>query len=183
MKNYTLREDEIVLFKCKVKVKSLNDKCDEVELLLTNLNIVFLGNANKEVHDVKSIKVYNSTYQVIRKSNNVEIYMLKTEKCIEFPSVKLAKEFTDTSLRLVSGYSKFVRGVKKAQRVVEETNQALNIDIGKAIKNTATVVGSVAIEVSGLSTVGKKTKLLGNIAKGIIHSKPNAKPEQKNKEK
>jgi hypothetical protein len=178
MENYTLRDDETVLFKNEVKVCTNNKKFVDAELLLTNLNFVFIykkkffgKSMENEVFDAKSVKIYDSTYQIIRKNKTVAIYMIGAEKTIEFPSLKLAKEFSDVALRLVSGFSKLVRGVKKAQKAVNETEDALDIDIKKAIKTSAVTVGTVAINVANSPIAGKKTKLLGTIAKSILHAK------------
>lgn len=173
MENYILRDDETVLFTSRVKLQTTSKKNIEVELLLTNLNFVFIkqkkffsNTAEKEVYDIKSVKIYDSTYQIIRKNKIVEIYMIGLEKFIEFPSQKSAKEFTDIALKLASGYSKLVRGVKKAQKAVKETEEALDIDIKGTTKKAVAFAGEVAIAM-GETSKSPKIKLFGNIAKGI----------------
>ena len=173
MENYILRDDETVLFKSKVEMQITSKKKIEVELLLTNLNFVFIRDkklfakkVENEVYDVKSVKKYDATYQIIRKNKKVEIYMIGVEKFLEFSTQKEAKEFTDVALKLVSGYSKFVRGVKKAQKSVKETEDALDIDIKETTKKAVAFAGEVAI-VMGENSKSPKIKLFGNIAKGI----------------
>lgn len=178
MENYKLQANETVLFKGEVQLISGKRK-SKVELLLTNLNFVFIEKTKKflstmidvATYDVKDVKLYDEKYQIIRKKNQVDIYLLTAEKFIEFPSVKIAKEFTDTALRLVSGYSKLVRGVKKVQKSINETNEALDIDVMKIAKTTAVAVGNVAIDVAAGPGAGKKTKTIGRIAKSILRPK------------
>ena len=173
MENYILRDDETVLLASRVKMQTTSKKSVEVELLLTNLNFVFIKdkkffskNVEKEIYDVKSVKIYDSTYQIIRKNKKVQIYMIGVEKFLEFPNQKIAKEFTDIALKVVSGYSKLVRGVKKAQKAVKETEDALDIDIKGTTKKAVAFAGEVAIAM-GEASKSPKIKLFGNIAKGI----------------
>lgn len=184
MENYILRDDETVLLSSRVKMQTTNKKNVEVELLLTNLNFVFIKDkkffskkAEKEVYDIKSVKTYDSTYQIIRNNKKVQIYMIGVEKFIEFSSQKEAKEFTDIALKIASGYSKLVRGVKKAQKTVKETEEALNIDIKETTKKAVAFAGEVAIAM-GETSKSPKIKLFGDIAKGI--KKVNEKNKQSN---
>ena len=182
MKNYILKNNETVLFKSEAKICLKNKKYLDVDILLTNLNFVFIykkkffsAPIENEVFDIKTVKIYDSSYQIIRKNKLVDLYLIGAEKTIEFPNLKLAKEFADVALKLVSGYSKFVRGVKRVQKTVDETEVALNIDIGQALKTTAVTVGNIAIEASGLPIAGNKTKIIGAIAKSLIQ--PNNKQQ------
>ena len=92
------------------------------------------------------------------------------EKFVEFSSVKIAKEFSDVALKLVSGYSKLVRGVKKVQKTIEETNQAWDIDVVEIAKKTAVKAGNLAVDVA-VPGAGKKTKMLGRIAESLMKPK------------
>lgn len=173
MENYILREDETVLFKSRVQMQITSKKKIEVELLLTNLNFVFIRDKKffsksieNEVFDVKNVKIYDATYQIVRKNKKVEIYMIGVEKFLEFPTLKSAKEFTDIALKLVSGYSKFVRGIKKAQKSVKETEDALDIDIKETTKKAVAFAGEVAV-VMGENSKSPKMKFFGNVAKSI----------------
>jgi len=123
----------------------------------------------KEVYDVKEIKIYDEKYQVIRKKKKVDIYMLSGEKFLEFQKEKQAKEFSNAVLRLVSGESKLVRGVKKVRKAVSETNDSLDIDVVEIAKKTANLAGEVAVAAATGAGAGKKTKMLGKIAGALMH--------------
>ena len=178
MENYNLQANETVLFKGEVQLVSGKRK-SKAELLLTNLNFVFIEKIKKflstmvdvETYDVKDVKLYDEKYQIIRNKKQVDVYFLTGEKFIEFSSVKTAKEFTDVALKLVSGYSKLVRGVKKVQKSINETNEALDIDVVNIVKKTAVVAGNVAIDVAAGPGAGKKTKTIGKIAESILRPK------------
>lgn len=167
MDKYKLGKEEVVLFKGKANCVDEQDKI-AVDLLLTNLNFVFTATEKdeREIIDAYEVKVYRENYQIIQKKNLVEIYFTDTEKYLEFETPKVAKEFTAVALRLVSGYSKFVRGVKKAQKEVSDTEEALGVDIKETTKKVGAFAGEVAI-VMGENIESPKMKLFGNIAKGI----------------
>lgn len=179
MENYQLKSNEVILFKGIVNDLQDNKKKIQKELILTNLNIVLVTTIKKlfktevvmEEYKVEDIKTYNGTSQVIRKGASVDVYLLSCEKFLQFDKIKQAKEFTQAALRVASGYSKFVRGVKKVQQTVQETNEALDIDIVDIAKKTAIVTGSVAIELAASSDAGKKTKMFGKIANALLHPK------------
>lgn len=63
-------------------------------------------------------------------------------------------------MRLLSGNSKLVRAVKKVKKEINETEEALDVDITGAAK----VVADVALEVAGATTGGKQA---GKFSKGI----------------
>ncbi len=189
MENYELQKDEVILSRAQVvilpngkesKAKMLTKT--ECELLLTNLAFVFTtkqkvllrkATIESEVYDIKTVKWYNEVPHIRIKGKVVEIYFANGEKFVQFSNKKEAKEFTNTALRLVSGQSKFVRGVKKAQKEISETGEALNVDIIGAAKTVAGVAGTVAIGAAEMAGAGKKTKTLGLIAKAIKGKKNN----------
>lgn len=176
MENYKLQSNETVLFKGEVDLIRGTKKI-KAELILTNLNLVFIIKSKKffhtelekEVYDVKEIKIYDEKYQVIRKKKKVDIYMLSGEKFLEFQKEKQAKEFSNAVLRLVSGESKLVRGVKKVRKAVSETNDSLDIDVVEIAKKTANLAGEVAVAAATGTGAGKKTKMLGKIAGALMH--------------
>lgn len=59
----------------------------------------------------------------------MDIYFKSGELFLEFEKEKEAKEFCERALKLVSGYSKFVRSVKRVKKSINETNEALDIDM------------------------------------------------------
>ena len=72
----------------------------------------------------------------------------------------------------MSGKSKFVRAVKKAQKAIKETEDELGIDLVGAAKTTAGIAGSVMVK-STENTVGAKTRFLGVVAKTIMNPNKN----------
>ena len=174
MKHYELQQNETILYRGNVEVsvdgaKTSKEAKFNTELILTNLNFVFLTqkkklfghNTTKEVFDVNEVKFYDDSAQIIRKKSYVDIYMLNGEKFITFPKEKEAKLFCDKALKLVSGYSKFVRGVKKTQKAINETNAALDINIGEAVSTVAAVTSEAVITLSDQENASPKMKFAG----------------------
>ena len=190
MKNYELKNDEIVLYRGSVvvlpdgkKEKESRLKKIESELSLTNENLVFTTKIKKvfqketcetEIYPIDHIKIYQDRPHIMLKGKSVDIYFIGTEKFIEFPDKKAAKTFTDTALRAITGHSKFVRGIKKAQKEVDETSKALNVDIVGVAKTVVGIATNVAIENSAVAGASKGSKFLGMLAR-------NAKKKNDNK--
>lgn len=187
MENYTLKDDETILFRSTAillpdgKRDPKNEKsCD---LSLTNQNILVKTSVKKlfkavqetEVYALQDVKVIDEDIQVIRRKSTVDVYIKEKELYLEFENEKSAKEFCDKALKQISGFSKFVRAVKKTQKVIKETNEALDIDIGKIAQNAAFVASEVTVEVATMGT-GKKAKAVSKIAEMILKKKP--KPEE-----
>ena len=174
MKNYELKEDEVVLFKGMVCLLSdWKDKKECVyntELLLTNYNVVLTTKIRKlissieeqRVYCIEDIKVYDQSVQVIRKKKMVDMYFLSAEVFLVFEKEKSAKEFCDKTIKLRDGNSKFVRSVKKAQKAIGETNEALDIDMVEIAKKTGALACDI---VSGLGTVNGAGKTVKGVAK------------------
>lgn len=80
-------------------------------------------------------------------------------------SKDLKDRYTVLWLYYVSGYSAFVRAVKKTQKSIDETNEALDINIVQGVKTAAMVAGEVAISVSESPVATPKFKTIGAIAK------------------
>ena len=172
MKSYVLSEEEVFLFKGMVAQfydwkEESSANTYSTELLLTNLNIVLSTDDSTapQIYPAEQIKIYDEKFQIIRKKATVEIYLKSGELYLKFEQEKDARAFCDKSLRLRSGNSKFVRSVKKAQKAIKETNEALDIDIGKIVKTTASVACEIAATYSGNIESGKK--LAGKVA-GVI---------------
>ena len=102
----------------------------------------------------------------IQKGEFVDIYLLGTELFLRFQKKKQATQFNNAALRLLTGESKLVRGVKKGQKAIKETEDALNIDITGTAKNIALT----AIDVTSVAQ-GKKVNTVGNFAKKFLSQK------------
>lgn len=188
MENYELKNDEVVLYRGNVlfldgkKEKVSSFKNVVCELALSNLNVIFTTKTKKmfqkemietEIYPIEHIKIYQERPHIMLKGKNVEISFIGTEKLIEFPDKKEAKLFSDTALRLITGNSKFVRGVKKAQKEVEETSNALNIDIVGMAKAAVGVATNLAVENAAVAGASKGSKFLGMLAKNVKKKKEN----------
>lgn len=178
MKNYELSANEVILFKGVAAVVSdwkneQNVTEYKTELILTNLNIVLITEIkklfsrilDKKIYSVKDVKVYDESVQVVRRKNLVDVYLLDGELFLKFEKEKSAKEFCDKAIKLKDGNSKFVRAVKKTQKAIRETNEALDIDIAEMAKGAISTVGDAVIAIDTLTTAGPKTKALAKVAK------------------
>lgn len=183
MNNYTLSPNETILYKgpvidCIDGDYTNDSKRKEAELILTNENIVLIKTTKKlfrevtdaEIISVSDVKVYDDTVQVIRDKKNVNVYALNAEKFLVFNKEKDAKEFTDKALKLISGNSKFVRGVKKIQKSVSETEDALDVDITGTAKQVGKAVVDAAAEAPNV-----KIRFIGKVAQKVSIKKKSEK--------
>lgn len=180
MENYILQENETILFRGSAILlpngKS-SKKEEEQDVLLTNLNIVFISKIKKlfrtvsevSVFSVSDVKIYDESIQIIRRKSIVDIYLKSREVFADFKKEKYAKEFCDKALKLISGHSKFVRSVKKTQKIINETNEALDIDVIDVAKNTAAVACNIAISAGTSKEAKKGTKFVGKVAEAILN--------------
>lgn len=186
MKNYALQKDETVLLRKNAQLLREGKKAGqyvetEAEVLLTNHHIIvsenkrglFSTTVETEVYDVQDVKVYDETVQVIREKKRVSVYLNQAELFLEFEKEQTAKEFCDKAQKLISGFSKFVRAVKKTKKTIDETNEALNVDLVGMAKATATVAGEITVAVTAASQ-GPKAKVIG----AVVHKLMNRKPRQ-----
>ncbi len=176
MQNYQLGINEVVLYKNEVTLlqdgKKGKDKT-KTELLLTNDNFVFINKTKKLfqkelvntiIIPIESMKVYNNMPYMVKKNTLIELYTKNGEYFLEFEKKKQAKDFFDKTMRVASGYSKFVRGVKKVSKEIKDTNKALDIDIIGATKKTLDFAADVAIDFSE-QPKKSKTQLISSVAK------------------
>jgi hypothetical protein len=181
MKHYELQSNEVILYRGNVNLlpdgkptKSNRFKKEEIYLILTNLHIIvdkitqkFLSKeVNTILYDTQTVKKYNDTPQIIQKGAFVDVYLLGEELFFQFPNKQQATQFNNAALRLLTGQSKFVRGVKKGQKAIKETEESLNIDI----TGTAKAAASVAAEMAA-SAQGKKVNTIGTFAKKLFEKK------------
>lgn len=189
MNNYTLQENETILFRgsCAIMQNGKkNEKTDEAnDIILTNNNIVLFVKRKKflktveevQVFNVLDVKTYDETVQIIRRKSIVDIYLKECELFLDFLKEKYAKEFCDKALRLISGYSKFVRGVKKTQKAVKETTEALDIDIAEAVRSGTEFVCDVVLE-SDIPIASKGGKKITTAIAKVVHSRIGKKEKQ-----
>ena len=94
----------------------------------------------------------------------------------DFCEEKCAKEFCDKALKLISGNSKLVRGVKKTQKAIQETNDALDIDIAAIAKTGAAFACEVALT-SGAGEAAKGGSKISQVIAKAITSRKNGRKE------
>ena len=187
MKHYVLQKDEVTLFHGQASIQSEKGKKTkelDCEIILTNLNFVFTTTIKSlfkkefetEIFELSAVKIYKDSPYILCDNNIVEIYFEGCEKFIVFENKKEAKEFTNQALKATSGNSKFVRIIKKVQQQIAETNEALNIDIMGAVKTTANVATTVALNAGEMPGAGKKLKKLGFVSNLIAKKKDNDTP-------
>ena len=172
MKNYQLKSSEVVLFKNDV-ILFLEEKKSKIELLLTNENFVFINKSVKFLQTkpfdtiivpIESIKIYNKMPYIVKKKEFIEIYSLNGEFGLEFENKKLANEFFNKAMRVASGYSKFVRGIKIASKEIKDTNDAL--DITNTTQKALDFAADVAIDFAD-QPKKNKIQLIGSVAKAF----------------
>ena len=201
MKNHTLRSDETILFHSEVTLLNEGKRVGEpkpilAELLLTNYYIVisynkkslFMTTTETETYEAKSIKIYDDTVQALRNKKRVDVYLQETELFFEFDKEKDAKLFVDKYQKLITGNSKFVRAVKKTQKTINETNDALGIDVVAVAKGTVSLAAEATMAATVISG-GKKAKMLGAVIGTMFKKKggnelsaPKEKTEEKTEE-
>lgn len=161
MENYQLKENEVVLYKGNIILNK-----NIWQLILTNLNLVFIdksneGQSNAEIYSVNEIKVYENNPQIKTRGNIVEIYLLSTEKEFEFNKKSEMHKFLDNANKLLTGKSKFQRGVEKIKEGIDIIDNTFNVNslqiAGDFIKNGITS----PIE-KRLGAIGKGIKSIGN---------------------
>lgn len=149
MEYYDLAEDEVVLFKGKVVIQN---KKNETELILTNKNFVFITTIKRlfskdeisvDVFSVSEVKLFEGTYQVLKKGNLVEIYFLHDEIGFTFVKGSECREFMNAVLKLLTHKNKFERGAEKVLGAKDCVDKSLHIDsVGMVKTGLKTIVAS-----------------------------------------
>ena len=163
MENYNLGPNEVVLYKGDVKLK---DTSGSTELILTNINLVFINEIKKlfskeEVftfeYPIQSIKLYEGVPQIKEKGESVEIYLLETEIEIEFYSKTELHKFTNAAYKLLTGETSAQRGAKKIKDAISLVDDTLGI-------NTVQITGNVLKN----GIIGNITGSIGKIGKSVF---------------
>ncbi len=163
MEHYNLREDEVVLYKGNV---TMLDKQQPTQLLLTNLNFVFITkNADEEsvetvIFPIEEVKIYEGIPQIKSKDSFVEIYFKTTEKEFAFESKSELHKFVSAATNLLTGKSGAERNAEKVKGAIGLVNDTLGVDIVKA-------TGDVIKNGVG----GAIDRLAGSLAKSLFGKK------------
>lgn len=143
MKNYNLKHDESVYFKNSAILlpnrQNKPKKEKECFLSLTNQNILVEVNVKKlfrtakktKAYPLKDVKNINDNVQVIINASTVDIYLTETDISFKFENEEIAANFYDEALLQITGDSKLVRAIKKTQKVIKETTNAIDLDFMK----------------------------------------------------
>ncbi len=173
MSNYQLESNETVLYKGIMVDFSGNEKRHSIgvtvsyELILTNLNIVFVTKLKKllskeEVSNIivpiNTIKIYEGKPQIKQKNTTFELYFSNKEYTFSLPNKLEAVKFHNKIMELVTGKSMSVRNSEKFKSAVELVDNTLGID----------TLGTV----TGVLQNGVKGVLFGGISKKAENSKP-----------
>jgi hypothetical protein len=140
MKNYELGADEVVLYKGSVTPVGIKG---ETQLILTNLNIVFITEIKKflakdeinvEVYPIEDIKIYKNVPQVkVVNDDIVEIYLTTTEKEFKFSSVDEVEKFVQEVKELLIRKPLGTRCINKVKDVIGEEGMHIIGAVGTAV--------------------------------------------------
>ena len=158
MTHYTLQPNESVLYQGNVSLEKRNGTA---ELILTNLNLVFVITIKKflaksqievEAYPVEEIKIYNNAPQIKQKNSRVEIFLSCGEFVANFDSMFEAGKFVNSALRLLTGKSLAERSADKVKGAVGLVDDTLGINTVDTVKNVLEngITGSL------LGGIGKK---------------------------
>ena len=159
MENYKLGAEEVVLYKSDVW---LTGEKGVTEMILTNINLIFINKKEKEVkvftYPVTDIKMYEGVPQIRTKGNSAEIYLTDTEVKIEFLAYFEIHKFVGAVKKLLTGETGMQRGAKKVKETIELIDDTFGIDTVETTSNMITngVSGGLA------NTLGKFGKALLN---------------------
>lgn len=146
MDYYRLREDESPLFKC--------DCSDDLKIILTNLNFVFIHISKKLFHSEEAVveviskddvKFYNDKPQIKQNGTLVEIYFKRQEIEVKFNSIIDAYKFVHTANELLTGHTMAERGAAKVKNGINLVDDTLGVSTVETVKGVIEngVVGSL----------------------------------------
>lgn len=141
MTNYILQPNESILYRGDVNLEKRNTSA---ELILTNLNLVFVITIRKfftknqievETHSIKEIKFYNNIPQIKQKNSHVEIFLTSDEITVSFSSIFEAGKFVNAALHLLTGKTMAERSANKVKGAVGLVDNTLGINTIGTVKN------------------------------------------------
>ena len=157
MKDYQLKEDEVVLFKGDIELQGVKGK---TELIFTNHNFVFITKHKKvfakeetyvQIYPVSDVKIYEKKPQIKIKDLMTEIYFLSGEKVFKFFSEVEQTEFVAEVQKLFEKKSAVSKGLEKAKNALKNVGNMIgekNIEKAKTVaKTVAVVAGKTAVKI------------------------------------
>ena len=170
MKKYKLKENEAVLFKGSAVLSSDYKRADSdskgCDIMLTNLNIIlsyqkkglFKTVKRASVFKVADVKIFDDNVQIIseRGKAEVDIYLKKTELYLTFENEKIAKDFCNKAITLITGDPQWARFVKRAGKMLSKT--------GEEVGETVSAISQSAIDAvaSGVEAVKKVSEAISS---------------------
>ena len=150
MDKYQLKEDEVVLYKGSI---TTNEGFNE--LILTNLNIVFINENNTDAYPTADVKIYENKPQVKAKGNKVEIYLKKGEKEFNFKSILETQKFLNAIKKLLTGKTSFERGLTSVKNRLDLVKDTTGIDVvgltSNITANKLTIASGVIGKIASLT--------------------------------
>ena len=134
MENYTLSEKEVVLYKGKI---SFENKNENTELILTNINLVFINKFKKIfseeeittlVYPISTIKTYEDIPQIKANGKRIEIYFIDNEIIFEFYSKSELQKFFNEINKLLTGQTNAQRNAQKIKNAINLIDDTLGIN-------------------------------------------------------
>ena len=193
MTNYSLQPNESVLYQGNVTLEKRNGS---VELILTNLNLVFVITIKKflaksqvevETYPIEEIKFYNNIPQIKQKNSRVEIFLACGEIVANFETMFEAGKFVNAAMRLLTGKTMAERGADKVKGAVGLVDDTLGINTVNTVKNvlengiTGSLLGGFGKKASHTTksstareVVGIAKELLGNTQQDALPATPSA---------
>lgn len=145
MENYQLKENEKLFYKGK---GILIEKKGKTEIILTNINIVFITKQKKffakeiidiELYPIENIKKHKGLPQIILNNKIVDISLTTTNKKFKFNSKEDANQFISATKKLLTSkltlcYSKIKKTLKNSKIVKQVGGTLKAIVSGTIIK-------------------------------------------------
>lgn len=156
MENYSLEQNEVILYKGVIQYKQQENN---TQLILTNLNIVVINkNLTEhskietiiETYPVNEIKMYQGVPQIKSNGTHVEIYLLNNELEFIFNSKIEQHKFISEATKLATGKTSAERSATKVKNAINLINDTFNTDI---VKNTGNLISNT---LNPLKKFGKK---------------------------
>lgn len=149
---------------------TLNNKKGDTQLVLTNLNVIFITRYKKlfsqeevdvQSYPIENIKIYKGIPQVKSNAKTVEIYLKETEIEFEFESKKELNKFMSEINKLITGKTAFERNAEKVKGAISVVNDTVGFDVVEETKDVVKngvpgIFGKIGKKLFG--TKGKKDK-------------------------
>ncbi len=158
MENFEILDDEIILYKGKVKSIDYGEK---LKITLTSIKLFIEQEQTQgsfallDTILLNTIKLYKEVAQVKQKINSVEIQSTHKNFTLTFTNPLDARTFTSKIINAVTNTTTAERASQKFNKSADLVDSTLHIDSRELIKNSA---GAVSNIMKGISNFGRKGK-------------------------